>query len=141
MTRVYISGLSDFNANGVYYMTNYNNGIPFFQHSNNNEYIICYFSEYLPYAKDPAYYIIKQSVIYGSVPVNIVKYVNFGQSVVSGTWISVQDITSGENNITSLMIDYMSSSSNSSFSSNSSNSSSSNSSSSSQSASDSSSSS
>lgn len=108
MSNINISGLADTNANGGYVNIGLFNGYAYYK--NSNGYLVIYHDQLLPYTKNSGYFIMKYSIMNGSIGLYVPKYVNFSTDISSDNWYSLMGDESGENDI-EFLIDFVSSSS------------------------------
>ena len=96
---IIISGFGDENVNGTYNEIKNHDGYPFYRKTT-NDYVIIYKLENGPYSFAPAYWIEKVSNLLGDangpVPIFTAKYKTIDTNVLTATWTSVGDTTSGE---------------------------------------------
>lgn len=111
MLNVYISGLTDLDANGSYAQIGTHDGYPYYE--NVNGYLLIYNLQNMPYTLSAGYFIVKKSTINNSIPNFIPKYVNFSTDITTGTWNSLMYQSSGETSVGNFQLEYLSSSSSS----------------------------
>jgi len=114
---VIVSGFGDNNANGRYDEVGTHDGYTYYEKTT-GDYIIIYRLKYGPYSYAPAYWIEKVTDLHwqlsGAIKRYTPKYRTSDTDVVTATWISVSETTSGELSIGAFDDDSSSSSSSSS---------------------------
>ena len=80
-SNINILGFSDLKANGTYRY----NGIlnEYACYVNENNYLLAYYPQYLPFTLDDGYFIVEMSIISGSAPIFVPKYYTPSNNIFS----------------------------------------------------------